>query len=73
MADPEREAWVLAAIDASAPEHRESIAELWRSLGFDPTREPHRLGGHGKREAKAVLRALVDDLGQELRILRGAP
>lgn len=59
VARPEREAWILAGFEPLDQRERSALADQRRELGFDPTREPHRLGGHGKREAKAILGRLV--------------
>lgn len=74
VAKPEREAWILASFEARGAREQGAVAELRRELGFDPTRQPHRLGGHGKREAKTVLHHLVHgDKERELEVLRECP
>ncbi len=59
MAIPEREAWHLAGFVPRDETERELVAQERQRLGFDPTREPHRLRGNAKRNAKPVLDKLT--------------
>lgn len=65
VAHPKRECWVLLALDPTEAE-QQRIKQLRRGgegLGFDPTKRPEKLtasSSEAKREAKAVLSAIVD-------------
>ncbi|MEX1366540.1 MAG: hypothetical protein AB1Z98_25675 [Nannocystaceae bacterium] len=58
VAIPEREAWVLAGFEPRDDDEVQALAHERRRLGFDPSDQPERLGGDGKRSAKTALRNL---------------
>jgi hypothetical protein len=61
LAIPEREAWHLLGFVPKNDEENQRLAQERQRLGFDPTREPHRLRGNAKRNAKPVLDKLTDN------------
>lgn len=66
LAQPEREAWVLAGFQATDARERQALSELRQHLGFDPTTRPGGLRGRGKRSAKQALDRLTGhDLERE--------
>lgn len=70
IANPEREAWVLAGFVPCDEREQSALASERQRLGFDPTLRPHELGGNAKRSAKAALASLVGgDDRRELRCL----
>lgn len=77
VADPNREAWVLAGFVPEGPEEQRRLDELRQRLGFWPNETPERLTAqdeHAKGHTKPVLRALVgDDPAREARCWTDAP
>lgn len=62
LANPKREAWVLAGFDPTSDDERSRFDECRRKLGFDPTTEAHRLTASAKgakKSAKDVLDVLT--------------
>lgn len=58
----ESEAWVVLGFVPRNHEERARLVAVTRSLGFDPTEEPHRLlagSAHDPRDAKRVCRLLL--------------
>jgi hypothetical protein len=67
LAQPESEAWCVAAVDEHA-DNSATIAALRRELGFDPIRQPHELTSTSKtakRDCKRVFEALLGDRDSE--------
>lgn len=63
VAHRESEAWVVAGFEARDGREKRALRELQQALGFDPTREPHRLTSKSAadaRDAKRVCEALLD-------------
>lgn len=61
---PKRECWALAGFEPATSEEEETLRQVRQGLGFDPTRQPELLtaeGDKGKKNAKTVLKRLVDD------------
>jgi hypothetical protein len=77
LANPKREAWVLAGFVPGTDDERARAAALRQELGFDPCRAPHRLDAtkHGAaHEAKRVLHVLTEgDLARERRCYEETP
>jgi hypothetical protein len=74
IADPEREAWVLAGFVPCDEREQSALTSERQRLGFDPTLHPHELRGNGKRSAKAAHASLVgDDRQREHRCLTEPP
>ncbi|MEM9462040.1 MAG: hypothetical protein AAGF11_48225 [Myxococcota bacterium] len=69
VANPEREAWVLAGFVTRDDQERQRLAVERQRLGFDPTAKPHQLGGHGNRDAKRAYANLVVDRERERECL----
>lgn len=69
VANPEREAWVLAGFMPRDEQERQRLAAERQRLGFDPTAKPHQLGGHGNRDAKRAYANLVVDRERERECL----
>ncbi len=66
LADPKREAWILAGFSPKTDDERRRLADLRRQLTFDPTREPNRLRGrHDERDIKRVVKTLANDSTRE--------
>ncbi len=61
IADPEREAWIIAGFVPCDEREQRALASERKRLGFDPTLHPHELRGNGKRSAKAALAGLLGD------------
>jgi hypothetical protein len=59
VAEPEREAWLLAGFRPCNEDERAALARERQRLGFDPCVEPHGLRGEGKRSAKTALANLT--------------
>lgn len=59
IANPEREAWVLAGFVPCDEREQSALASERQRLGFDPTLHPHELRGNAKRSAKTALASLV--------------
>jgi hypothetical protein len=59
IANPEREAWVIAGFEPRDEGEQSALASERQRLGFDPTLHPHELRGNGKRSAKTALANLV--------------
>lgn len=60
IAEPNREAWVLAGFVPDGEEEIARLAEERTRLGFDPSHAPHELG-RGKRDAKKVLASVMGE------------
>lgn len=63
-AQPEIEAWEIAGFVARTENERLDLTELHLELGFDPTRDSHRLTSHPNQaptDAKRVLARLCND------------
>lgn len=74
VAEPEREAWLLAGFQPRNDQERATLAGERQRLGFDPCLEPHSLRGEGKRSAKTALTALTrDDREREHQCLADTP
>jgi hypothetical protein len=74
VAEPEREAWVLAGFQPRDEAERSALARERQRLGFDPCREPQSLRGDDKRSAKTALAALTrDDCERERQCLADTP
>lgn len=70
IANPEREAWVIAGFVPCDEREQSALASERQRLGFDPTLHPHELRGNGKRSAKAALASLLgEDRQREHRCL----
>lgn len=71
IAHPELEAWLLAAFVPETPDEQAKLAEVRRSLGFDPTLSAAGLKSGretAKRDAKRILALLIphDDAHERL-------
>ena len=74
IANPEREAWVLAGFVPSDEREQSALASERQRLGFDPTLHPHELRGNAKRSAKTALASLLGgDDRREHRCLTEPP
>lgn len=74
IANPEREAWVLAGFVPCDEREQSALDSERQRLGFDPTLHPHELRGNAKRSAKTALANLVgDDERREHRCLTEPP
>ncbi len=63
VAHREAEAWVVAGFEARDERERRALRALQQSIGFDPTREPHRMTANdagSPRDAKRVCEALLE-------------
>lgn len=61
--DPKRECWILAGFEPRDGKEEKRLAEVRRTLGFDPRLAAEKLdaeGKKGKRNAKLVLETLMD-------------
>jgi hypothetical protein len=64
LAQPKREAWVIAGFEPGTDEEREALARMRHELGLNPCDVSHALAARphgGQREAKRVLAVLVGD------------
>jgi hypothetical protein len=64
LANPEHEAWRIAAFRPSTDVERGYLDEICRELSFDPTREPHRMVSASRnagRDVKAIHHRLMDE------------
>lgn len=61
IANPEREAWIIAGFVPCDEREQHALASERQRLGFDPTLHPHELRGNGKRSAKTALANLLGD------------
>lgn len=59
VAEPEREAWLVAGFQPRDNDERQALARERQRLGFDPCLEPQSLRGEGKRSAKTALSNLT--------------
>jgi len=59
IANPEREAWVIAGFVPCDDREQGALASERQRLGFDPTLHPHELRGNDKRSAKTALENLL--------------
>lgn len=74
IANPEREAWVLAGFVPCDGREQSALDSERQRLGFDPTRHPHELRGNAKRSAKTALASLLgSDDRREHRCLTEPP
>jgi hypothetical protein len=74
IANPEREAWVIAGFVPCDEQEQGALASERQRLGFDPTLHPHELRGNGKRSSKTALANLMgDDDQREHRCLTEPP
>jgi hypothetical protein len=73
IANPEREAWVIAGFVPCDEREQNAVASERQRLGFDPSLHPHELRGNGKRSAKTALANLLDDDQREHRCLTEPP
>lgn len=71
---PKREAWILLGFRVEDAREEQALQDQRRRLGFDPTREPHRLTAMSrgaKHDIKLVLHALTEgDHEREERCVR---
>ncbi|MCB2263838.1 MAG: hypothetical protein LGR52_13020 [Candidatus Thiosymbion ectosymbiont of Robbea hypermnestra] len=80
-ANPEREAWLLNGFVPRSERENRGLEQATNRLGFDPTRQPHRLRGDTRRsdqeagrDIKKVLAELVaTDPEREQACLRDTP
>lgn len=74
IANPEREAWIIAGFVPGSDREQNALASERRRLGFDPTLHPHELRGNDKRSAKTALENLLGaDEQREHRCLTEPP
>jgi hypothetical protein len=74
VAEPEREAWLVAGFQPRDDHERSALAQERQRLGFDPTLEPKSLRGDGKRSAKTALATLtVRDHERQRQCLADTP
>ena len=59
VAEPEREAWLVAGFQPRDDDERATLASERQRLGFDPCLTPQSLRGDEKRSAKKVLATLT--------------
>lgn len=69
-ADPEVEAWLLAGFVPHDETEQALLADVRREIGFDPTREPHRLRSTASSPKDAKKR--FEQLTRNLRARQGA-
>ena len=77
VANPNREAWVLAGFQPKGESESSLLAEIRNQLGFDPTREPERLRDSAPSELRSTKRVLAhltnDDHAREDACLAETP
>lgn len=77
VAQPEREAWVLAGFHARTPEEESRLQELRADLGFNPCEHGERLTSSRETDKKDAKRALGHLIGRdserEMACLRDTP
>jgi hypothetical protein len=59
IAHPEHEAWPIAVFEVRAAQEQKHLEALRSELGFDPTREPHRLRSGRSTHTKDAKRVLA--------------
>lgn len=74
VAEPEREAWVLAGFQPRDAGEHATLGRERQRLGFDPCLAPHSLRGDDKRSAKTALATLTaGDLERQRLCLADTP